>query len=184
MQCQGPTLNLSPFVTRSFSWQHPYESYYSDPVFDNSDLDDDGVIDNPGSVLYYKPVRTGQKNNHNWNFGFSATISIPLDGGIQERCKSAMSTQTQIQKQILANKQLDYTLARLRHCGELSQKGIRFKPESPFFSVCSDVIAANQTVSIAPHRHEVTITPADLGLPERSDFGSAEQGSAPALKGE
>ena len=184
VQCQGPTLNLSPFVTRSFSWQVPYESYYNEPVYDNSDLNDDGILDNPGGILYNKRIRTGQKDTNNWNFGFSATISIPLDGGIQERCKSAMSTQTLIQKQILANKQLDYTLARLKTCGELSQKGIRFKPNSNFAAVCSDVIAATPVVSSAPHTHEITITPGDLGLPDRSDFLPVEQGSVPELKDE
>ena len=36
-------------------------------------------LDNPGSILYYKPTRTGQKSNHNIGWGISATISIPLD---------------------------------------------------------------------------------------------------------
>ena len=104
-----------------------------DPVYDNSDLDDDGVIDNPGSILYYKDVRTGQKDSNNWNFGFSASITIPLDGGIQER-KSAMDTQTRIQMQILRNKELDWNLARLRHCGELAD--ITFAKHSKMYDLC------------------------------------------------
>ena len=77
IQCQGPTLNVTPFVTRTGSYQQPFEDYYNDPVYDTSDLNDDGVIDNPGKILYYKPVRTGQKNNFSWNGGLSATLSIP-----------------------------------------------------------------------------------------------------------
>ena len=41
-----------------------------------------------GSVAFQKPVRTAQKDNYSWNAGISATISIPLDGGIQERFAS------------------------------------------------------------------------------------------------
>ena len=185
VQCQGPTLNITPFATYSHSYQIPFESMYQEPVYDSIDIvgafDEDGnaipdgIPDNGwGSVAYYKPVRTGQKNSDNLNLGLSATVSFPLDGGIQERCKAAMSTQNKIQQQILANKALDYTLARLRHCGELSQSGIRFASNSPYYQVCSDVIAAPKRVSIAPHRHEVTITPSNLGLDESVDSLSAE----------
>ena len=87
--CQGPTLNFTPYVTRSTSWQFPYESWYADPVYNMLDLVGDtdasgnaipdGIPDNPGEILYYRDVRTGQKDNYNWNAGFSATISWPLD---------------------------------------------------------------------------------------------------------
>ena len=79
VSCQGSTLNITPFVTLSDSWKEPYESVYMDPVFDNSDTNNDGVLDNPGSILYHKPTRTGQKTNHNIGWGISATISVPLD---------------------------------------------------------------------------------------------------------
>jgi len=194
VQCQGPTLNITPFVTHSHSYQIPFETLYQEPVYDSIDIvgafDEDGnaipdgIPDNGwGSVAYYKPVRTGQKNSNNLNLGLSATVSFPLDGGIQERCKAAMSTQNKIQEQILANKALDYTLARLRHCGELSQKGIQFAPSSPFFTVCSDVIAKPKRVSIAPHKHEVTITPSDLGLDESAGSLNVEPESAPSAIG-
>ena len=49
VSCQGSTLNITPFVTLSDSWKEPYESVYMDPVFDNSDTNNDGVLDNPGS---------------------------------------------------------------------------------------------------------------------------------------
>ena len=65
IQCQGPTLNFTPFVTGALSRQRPYEDYYMDPVYDMRDMDDDGAPDNPGDILYRIPVRTGQKDNHN-----------------------------------------------------------------------------------------------------------------------
>ena len=66
IQCQGPTVNFTPFVTGSLSQQHPYEPIYQDPVYDMRDLDEDGSLDNPGDILYYVPTRTGQKNNTNF----------------------------------------------------------------------------------------------------------------------
>jgi len=192
--CMGPTLNLTPFVTNAFSYQKPYEDIYYEPVYDTKDLegafDDegnpipDGVPDNGwGSIAYSKPVRTGQKSSFNWSLGFSATVSIPLDGGIQERCKSAMSTQTRIQQQILENKRLDFAIAKLRHCGELAQQGIRFASTSPLYHVCSDVVVEPKKVQMAPHVHEVEITPSDLGLDESLDSSNAEIGDVGGLSG-
>ena len=176
VQCQGPTFNLTPFITYSNSWQQPYEPIYYEPVYDPIDIEGgpldenglptpDGIPDNGwGSVAYQKPVRTGQKDNYSWNAGISATISIPLDGGIQERCKAAMTTQNRIQLQMLRNKELDFAIAKLRHCGQLAQEGIRFASHSRFYHVCSDVIVEPKKVTMTPHIHEVTITPSDLGL--------------------
>ena len=187
VQCQGPTFNLTPFLTYSNSWQLPYEPMYLEPVYDPIDIEGgpldenglptpDGIPDNGwGSVAYQKPVRTGQKDHYSWNAGISATISIPLDGGIQERCKAAMTTQNRIQMQILRNKELDFAIAKLRHCGQLAQEGIRYAPHSRFYHVCSDVIIEPKQVTMTPHVHEVTITPSDLGLDGVLETVNAEQ---------
>lgn len=190
VQCQGPTFNLTPFLTYSNSFQLPYQPTYLEPVYDTIDLEGDfdeegnpipdGIPDNGwGSIAYSKPVRTGQKDNYSWNAGISATISIPLDGGIQERCKTAMTTQNRIHQQVLLNKQLDYSIARLRHCGELAQKGISFAEWSPAHRTCADVVVQPQKVAMTPHVHEVTITPSDLGLDAAIDSLTAGPKSAP-----
>ena len=190
-QCQGPTLNITPFVTHSLGFQKPYEDIYYTPVYNEVDLEGgfdadgnpipDGIPDAGwGSVAFSKPVRTGQKSNHNWSLGLSATISIPLDGGIQERCKTSMSMHNKIQQQILNNKLLDYSIARLRHCGELAQQGISFAEWSPAYKICADVIVQPKQVAIAPHVHEVKITPSDLGLDAAIDSLRAEPKPAPA----
>jgi hypothetical protein len=84
IQCQGPTLNITPFVTGSGSMQKPYEPYYNDPVYDMRDLNDDGSLDNPGNILYTVPTRTGQKDNYNISLGVSATWSIPQDKKLRQ----------------------------------------------------------------------------------------------------
>ena len=48
MSCQGATLSITPFATLQDSWKEPYEESYLDPVFDNSDTNNDGLLDNPG----------------------------------------------------------------------------------------------------------------------------------------
>ena len=154
IQCQGPTLTFTPYLNRTKSWALPYEYSYPDPVYDLSDLDDDGRLDNPGDTLFFKDTRTGQKDNHNWNVGLSVQATIPLDGGLQERCKAAVDTQLALQKQLLANKRLDFEISRLKHCGELKLKGIRFAKGSPYEKVCADVLIYTPT----PHTHLIPST--------------------------
>ena len=88
-----------------------------------SDLDDNGVLDNPGSILYYVPTRTGQQEVYNISGGISATWSRPLDKEAREKCMEAAATQIAMQQQLTANKRLDFELARLKNCGELMKAG-------------------------------------------------------------
>jgi hypothetical protein len=181
IQCQGPTLNITPYVTGSASATKPYEPYYNDPVYDMRDLDEDGAPDNPGSVLYRVPVRTGQKDNYNLGVGFSATWSRPLDKKLQDQCKEAAAANIALMQQTTANKRLDFEIARLKNCGELIQKGIMFHPKSPYYSVCADVVVMNKN-KIAPHIHSipepVSTKAKDLGGPIQTQ-GQQEDSTLP-----
>ena len=155
IQCQGPTLNVTPFVTGAGSYQKPYEPYYMDPIYDMRDLNDDGSLDNPGNILYHVPTRTGQKDNYNLSIGVSATWSKPLDKKLQEQCKEAAATQIALQQQLTANKRLDFEIARLKNCGELMKAGIFFRPGTLYAKVCADVMVTNPGGVIPPHRHSI-----------------------------
>ena len=199
ISCQGPTLNVTPFITHGRSFQDPFERRYFEPQYDMRDFigrtiqveknvknypwedwyDDrtkadgsrwfedgadmtitvdeivgDGIPDNQGDIVWEKPVRTGQQDNLSTNIGLSATISFPLDGGLQERCKKAADTNTALQAQLLANKRLDFEIARLKNCGDLLKQGIRFHPRSPYAAICADVVV-NNVNTIKPHRHTI-----------------------------
>ena len=153
IQCQGPTVNFTPFVTGSASMQKPYEDYWDSPVYDMT-TDDDGNLNNPGDILYYVPTRTGQKDNYNISVGFSATWSTPQDKKLQELCKEAAASNIQLMQQQHANKRLDFEIARLKNCGELMQRGIMFRPGTEMAKVCADVMVMNKN-AIAPHVHSI-----------------------------
>jgi len=155
IQCQGPTLNITPYVTGSASATKPYEPYYFDPVYDMRDLDEDGAPDNPGSVLYRVPVRTGQKDNYNLGVGFSMTWSKPLDQKLQDQCKEAAAANIAMMQQLTANKRLDFEIARLKNCGQLLKEGIQFHPRSPYYKVCADVVVNNPPGHTHPHVHAI-----------------------------
>ena len=156
IQCQGATANFTPYITRTGTWQDPYEDIFLDPVYNNADNNDDNIPDAPGEILYYIPTRTGQKSTQNINLGFSATISIPLDKEARDKCMEAASTQIALQKQLTANKRLDFELARLKNCGELMKAGVMFHPKSPYASVCADVVLVNPPGVVEQHTHELS----------------------------
>ncbi len=159
IQCQGATMNITPYVTRTGSWQDPYEAIYQDPVYNNVDANDDGVPDNPGEILYYVPTRTGQKSSQNINLGLSATFSFSLDKKAEELCKQAASLNNEYRAQITANKRLDFEIARLKNCGELMKAGIMFHPQSKYAAVCSDVVLVNPPGVVQQHTHSITPNP-------------------------
>ena len=165
ISCQGATLHINPFLSTTTSWAHPYESYYQEPVYDTLDLVGatdpegnpipDGVPDNPGNVLFYRPIRTGQKTNYSVNGGITATISIPLDRSHIKSCHRAAEKQVALLEQQLADKRLNHEIARLKNCGELLQKGITFHPNSPYRGICADVVLKNPPGTLPPHTHSI-----------------------------
>jgi hypothetical protein len=167
IQCQGETVNVTPFITGNASSQKPWEDYYDSPVYDMRDLDEDGAPDNPGDILYYVPTRTGQKDNYNLSFGISATWSTPKDKEAQRLCKEAAKANIALMQQTHANKRLDFEIARLKNCGELLKAGIRFAPNTKYARVCADVQVQGVNFMV-PHKHEipkVTTDASGLGLP-------------------
>jgi len=172
IQCQGPTRNFTPYVTGTASASKPYEPYYWDPVYDVSDLNEDGLIDNPGDVLFRKKTRTGQKDNYSLGLGFSMTWSTPTDKKLQEQCKEAAAASIEMMKQQTANKRLDFEIARLKNCGQLLKEGIQFHPKSPYYKVCADVVVNNPPGHKHPHVH---------AIPSVSSSVSGKQTAMPSL---
>jgi len=160
IQCQGATMNITPYATGGMAFKRPYEAYYDEPVYDVHDADDDGQIDNPGNILYYMPTRTNQSDSYNLSVGVSATWSRPLDKTLQEQCKQAAQASINQMTQLTANKRLDFELARLKNCGELMKAGVMFHPKSPYAAVCADVVLVQPAGVVVPHMH--TFTPNEV----------------------
>lgn len=165
ISCQGATLNVNPFISTTTGWADPYESHYNEPVYDTIDLvggfDDegnaipDGRPDNPGKVLFYKPIRTGQKTNFSINGGITATISIPLDRHHVRTCRAAAEKQVALLDAQIADKRLNYEIARLKNCADLMKQGVMFHPKSPYAKICADVVLTNPPGIVPPHKHTI-----------------------------
>ena len=170
IQCQGPTMNVTPYFTATGNFKRPFEHTYMDPVYDMSDLNDDGVLDNPGQILYYVPTRTGQQEVYNLSAGISATWSRPLDKKLQEQCKEAAAANIAYMEQQTANKRLDFELARLKNCGNLMKEGVMFHPKSPYYAVCADVVLVNPPNTLPDHTHTITPNPSSSSSQNLKDL--------------
>jgi hypothetical protein len=115
----------------------------------------DGRPDNPGNVLFYKPIRTGQKSNFSINGGITAQISIPLDRRHIRACQRAAEKQVALLDAQLADKRLNYEIARLKNCADLMKQGVMFHPESPYAKICADVVLTNPPGIVPPHKHTI-----------------------------
>ena len=189
VQCQGATLHINPFLSSTTGWSDPYERFYNDPVYDTLDVTGafdpegnpvpDGRPDNPGSILFHKPVRTGQKTNFSLNGGITAQISIPLDRSHIRTCRAAAERQVALMDAALADKRLNYELARLKTCSDLMKEGVIFRPSSPYASICADVVLVNPPGVLPPHTHSI---PTSLETAETSGVAkqTQQQSSSPA----
>ena len=189
ISCQGSTLSINPFISTTTGWAQPYESHYNEPVYDTIDVVGafdpegnsipDGRPDNPGDILFYKPIRTGQKTNLSINGGITATISIPLDRHHVRTCRKAAEKQVALLDAALADKRLNYEIARLRNCADLMKEGIMFHPDSPYSQICADVVLTNPPGVLPPHVH---LIPTSLKAAETSDVPkrTQQQPSSPA----
>ncbi len=115
------------------------------------------VVDSGGEMTpsWFKPVRTDMRANQSFNVGLSATLSVPLNRKFQRQCHEAAANQNALAAQVVANKRLDFEIARLKNCGELKKAGIMFHPNSPYFSVCADVVVTSPGGKILPHEHQI-----------------------------
>ena len=160
---------------------YPWEEWYDDRTYtdengdevrwfpDGSDITIIQDVDSPNGVpdlidtggedamqpTWFKPVRTDMKANQSFNLGLSATLSIPLNRGMQRRCRDAAQAQVDLTTQSVANKRLDFEIARLKNCGELKKAGIFFHPDSTYAAICGDVIVTNPGGQLHPHSHEL-----------------------------
>ena len=163
--CQGATLNISPFLSSTYSFGSPYEPYYDRKIYDTSDnygLKDadgldigDGIPDNPGRVLYTEKVRTGmQAGNTSLNGGITATFSIPIGNQSALRsCRRAMKKQVELYEASLASKRLNYEMTRLATCGKHIKEGLVFIGEMA--KICADVRLV--TPPNVKHTHAISL---------------------------
>ncbi len=155
IQCAGSTLTITPFLNGVDTHKLPYEPYYNENIYDER-TDDDGNLLYPGNVIYTKPIRTGQpRNNLSFNYGFSATVSIPLDRKLSKQCKRAANARIAMIEQAYHTKRLDFELSRMKVCAEQKKLGVTFAKSSDYYKICEDIILLNPPNTLPQHSHSI-----------------------------
>ncbi len=165
--CQGGVLSIQPFLSSNVSFTRPHELYYMEPQYSTLDVkgafDDDGndigdgEVDEPGKILFMKPVRTGQKENFAISPGISLSWNIPLDRKARRLCLKSAEAQANIWEASLQDKRLSYELGRMKICAEQMKLGVRFKANSRFYNLCEDVELVNAPGVLPNHRHPISL---------------------------
>ena len=86
--------------------------------------------------------------SYSGNGGISLGFNFPLDGSLQELCKSRARVEISRQQAETDKARLDFELVRLLKCGEAIKNGITFHPESPYYKICADIVVRYPTPSI------------------------------------
>ena len=168
--CQGDTLAIQPFVSSNISFTRPDEQTYLSPIYDERDLTGtttinedgeevdapDGNPDNPGAIIGYKTVRTGQKESYALSPGISLSWNIQFDRESIRLCKKAASTRIALLQAAYEDKRLSYELGRLKICSELFNKGVRFKEGTKYALLCNDVELTNPPGVLPNHKHSIS----------------------------
>ena len=147
------------------------------------------VVDSGGEMTpsWFKPVRTDMRANQSFNVGLSATLSIPLNRKLQRQCIQAADQQIAMTTQAVANKRLDFEIARLKNCGELMKSGIMFHPKSPYYSICADVVVKAPGGKVEPHEHQIPqpnwTNPSSSEVEDPSSLDTSQSSSQSNLDG-
>jgi hypothetical protein len=107
-----------------------------------------GGVSCQGATFSFAPFVIGNGNasqdpeqfsSYSGNAGVSMGFNIPLDGSLQELCKSRVRVEISRQQAEADKARLDFELVRLLKCGEAKKSGIDFFPTSPYYKVCADI---------------------------------------------
>ena len=151
VQCQQPTLAITPFVTKGQNFQHPKINFTETNIYDTAE-DADGNLINPGKILYTQIQPRIDQTTFNLNYGVTASIQIPLGKGSQ-LCVKAAENQIKGQEFVLARQKLEANLARMKVCAEQFKLGVKLINEDAV--ACKNVVLTTIPNQVLPHTHEI-----------------------------
>ena len=151
VQCQQPTLAITPFVTKGQNFQHPKINFTETNIYDTAE-DADGNLINPGKILYTQIQPRIDQTTFNLNYGITASIQIPLGKGSQ-LCVKAAENQIKGQEFALTKAKLEANLARMKICSEQFKLGVKLINEDAV--TCKNVVLTTIPNQVVPHTHKI-----------------------------
>ena len=165
VQCQGDTLVIQPFLSSNISGGTPRIDSYLEPVYSTKDVtgafDDngnaigDGEVDDPTLIRGYKTIKRFEKTNYAISPGISISWNINLDRSHVRECRESAEHMTKLLRAKYEDARLSYELGRAKHCADIMNKGIRFKPGSKYEILCADIELVSKPNTLIDHSHSI-----------------------------
>ena len=155
IQCQLPTLAITPFVTKGENFSLPRSTISRTNIYDTAKDSDTGQLLNPGDILYVAEQERLEQTVYNLNYGITASFQIPLGGGgFNKECLQAAQTYRKYQEFMLDAKKLEVNLNRLKICAEQLKLGVKYVGEDAVS--CRNVVLTTVPNQVLPHQHSLT----------------------------
>ena len=154
IQCQLPTLAITPFVTKGENFSLPRSTISRTNIYDTAKDSDTGQLLNPGDILYVAEQERLDQTVYNLNYGITASFQIPLGGGgFNKECLQAAQTYRKYQEFMLDAKKLEVNLNRLKICAEQLKLGVKYVGEDAVS--CRNVVLTTVPNQVLPHTHKL-----------------------------
>ena len=154
IQCQLPTLAITPFVTKGENFSLPRTTTSRTNIYDTAKDNDTGQLLNPGNILYVAEQERLDQTVYNLNYGITASFQIPLGKNFNKECLQAAQTYRKYQEFMLDAKKLEVNLNRLKICAEQLKLGVQYVGDDAVS--CRNVVLTTVPNQVLPHQHSLT----------------------------
>ena len=151
IQCQQPTIAFNPFITKGENYSSPRMVTTKTNIYDLSE-NADGTLVNPGNILYQSEQPRIDQSTHNFNYGFTISLQVPIGKG-SDLCIKAAENQIKGQEFALTKAKLEANLARMKICAEQFKLGVKLVGEDAV--ACKNVVLTTIPNQVVPHTHEL-----------------------------
>ena len=153
IQCQLPTLAITPFVTKGENFSLPRSTIARTNIYDTAKDSDTGQLLNPGNILYVAEQERLDQTVYNLNYGITASFQIPLGKNFNKECLQAAQTYRKYQEFMLDAKKLEVNLNRLKICAEQLKLGVKYVGDDAVS--CRNVVLTTVPNQVIPHTHKL-----------------------------
>ena len=153
IQCQLPTLAITPFVTKGENFSLPRSTTSRTNIYDTAKDSNTGQLLNPGNILYVAEQERLDQTVYNLNYGITASFQIPLGKSFNKECLKAAQAHRKTQEFMLNAKKLEVNLNRLKICAEQLKLGVKYVGEDAVS--CKNVVLTSVPNQVIPHTHKL-----------------------------
>lgn len=153
IQCQTPTLSFNPFITKGEYYNSPRSTIQRTNIYNQAKDSDTGQLTNPGEILYIAEQERLDQINHNFSYGATISLQVPLGKRFNDECLKAAQTYRKYQEFLLQAKKLEVNLNRLSICSQQLKLGVKYVGEDAVS--CKNVILTSVPNQVIPHTHKL-----------------------------